>query len=268
MPAKKAKHARSHKHKTATAKRLLHTFYLVQPLLQFVAIVVMVLAFTRCSPLAPSTMKEAPQLAKTESPNAEAASQRAEELAKEELIQKSFIEVDQAPLTVTSEEDISELTKNVPHWESPADESTIRGIFEKRKNPIAQKRPKVLLLPLNEEMRNTFFHNGTLRIDVTEKLRLVEKAKRTLLKNLAKSVENKEVGASLHLVMSNATMQRVNGAYGELAIDVKVSLGQPQEDKLYLYLEKQAEAPAHAQDNAVLLESALEEALGFVILLE
>jgi hypothetical protein len=264
MPAKKAKIPSSRR--TPAAKRWLHTFYLVQPVLQFLAIVIMVLAFTRCSPLAPSTLKEGAQAVKTQP--SENASQNAEAQAREEAIQKSLKEVDQAPLQISAEEDVTDFSKSVPHLETPADEATIKNIFAKRKALLAHNRPKILFIALSDEQRTAFFQEGSLRLDLTEKLRFVEKAKNTFLQNMHKTVNAKEVGASLHIVLPDATMQRVNGAFNDLEIQIKVSLGLPTEDKLYLQLEKMPEDAAHAQDNAVLLDAALQEALGFVILLE
>lgn len=270
MPAKHAashaKNAKASPRRTPATKRWLHTFYLVQPVLQFLAIVIMVLAFTRCSPLAPSTLKEGPQAVKTEP--TENASQNAEALAREEAIQKSLKEVDQTPLQITAEEDVNDLAKSVPHLETPADEATIKNIFEKRKALLAHNRPKILFITLTEEQRAAFFQHGSLRLDVSEKLRFVEKAKTTFLKNMQKTVNDKAVGASLHIVLPDATMQRVNGAFNDLEIQIKVSLGLPSDDKLFLQIERMPEDAAHAQDNAVLLDAALQEALGFVILLE
>lgn len=269
MPAKPVKAPKASAKKSSRAprsKQWIYTFYLVQPVLQFLAIVVIVLAFARCSPLAPSTLKESSQAVKTEP--SENASQRAEEQAKEDAIQKSLMEMDHSPLMVTSEEDILDLSKDVPHIENPIDESTIKNIFEKRSSLKVQNKPKISYVTLKEEEKAQFFQTGQLRIDVTEKLRLVEKAKLQFLKNMKKSISSKEIGISIHLVLPNATMQRVNGAFEDLDLHIKMSLGMPSEDKLYLHLEKLPEDPAKAQDNAVLLDAALQESLGLVLFLD
>lgn len=266
MPAKPVKASKASAKKAPRSKQWIYTFYLVQPVLQFLAIVVIVLAFARCSPLAPSTMKEGPQAVKTEP--SESASQRAEEQAREDAILKSLTEMDHSPLLITSEEDILDLSKDVPHVENPVDENTIKKLFERRGSLKAQNKPKVLYLTLKEEEKAQFFQTGQLRLDVTEKLRLVEKAKQQFLKNVKKSISGKEIGASIHLVMPNNTMQRVNGAFEDLDVHIKMSLGMPSDDKLFLHLEKLPEDPAKVQDNAVLLDAALQESLGLVLFLE
>jgi len=61
-------------------------------------------------------------------------------------------------------------------------------------------------------------------------------------------------------------MQRVQGAFDDLKLDVKISISVTAEDKAFLEIRRME--GTHSQDNAALLEAALKEATQLSILLE
>lgn len=259
MPAK-AKRAP----KASRPKIWVHTFYLLQPFVQFFALIAVMLILARCSPLAPSTDRVGALNANPPIDNSEQAAAA----ALEQEIQASLSEINTTQLEVIPESEMNKISVDAPHVDAPMRELDVKGVFpvvgKKRKNR------KVMLLPLAPESQEALFRDGRVRIYLSERLKsqTKEKALRMLLQNLNASIANKEIGAAAYLVMPDATMQRVNGAFDSLALTLKVSLSIPAEDRAYLEIQREEDDPAHAQDNAALLAAALDEHGQLAILLE
>lgn len=267
MPAKAKAHRAP---KTARKKVWVHAFYLLQPFLQFFALVAVLFIFARCSPLAPSTDKSA---LKSSGPITTDTSSLAEAAALEEAFLNNLKELSVSEMEVISETEIEANTRSAPHVDEPMDESGIRTLFEKRnkKGVAGLKKPsQVLFLPLDQASQEAFFVNSVLRIDLSERIKghTKEKARRLLFQHLQESAESKKIGATALLVMPDATMERVNGAFADLKLSIKISISIPSDDKAYLEIRRVDEAASHTQDNAVLLEAALKEATQLSILLE
>jgi hypothetical protein len=260
MPTKAKKRAP----KASRKKVWVHTFYLLQPFVQFAALIAVMLILARCSPLAPSTDRNEALQVTRPSENGEMAAAA----ALEEEIQSSLAEVNTTQLEVIPESEMNRIASDAPHVDSPMQELDVKSVFpivgKKRKNR------KVMLLPLAPESQEALFRDGRVRIHLSERMKsqTKEKALRFLLQNLNASLANKEIGAAAYLVLPDATMQRVNGAFDSLSLTLKVSLSIPAEDRAYLEIQRMEDDPAHAQDNAALLAAALDEAGQLAILLE
>jgi hypothetical protein len=272
MPAKAKKIPQSKRAPKAKRKKvLLHTFYLLQPLLQFFALIAVMLIFARCSPLSPSTQKGS--ALQTSGPVSVGVSELAEAAALEEAFLNNLKELSSTEIEVISETDQEMVASNAPHVDEPMNEAGIRSLFAQRNRKgvkLLSKPPQVLYLPLDQNSHEAFFVNNVLRIDLAERLKAntKEKARRLLFKNLIESVDNKKLGASALLVLPDATMERVHGAFSELKLQVRISISVPSEDKAYLEIRRLEDDSSQARNNAVLLEAALKEAARLSILLE
>lgn len=250
--------------KASRPKIWVHTFYLLQPFVQFFALIAIMVILTRCSPLAPSTDRVS---ALTGNPPLE-NSEQAAAAALEQEIQASLSEINTTQLEVIPESEMNRISSDAPHVDSPLRELDVKGVFssvgKKRKNR------KVMMLPLSAESQEALFRDGQVRIQLSDRLKSQTKEKplRLLLQNLNASIANKELGAAAYLVMPDATMQRVNGAFDSLNLSLKVSLSIPADDRAYLEIHREEDDPAHAQDNAALLAAALDEHGQLAILLE
>lgn len=264
MPARKAPKAKPR-------KIWVHTFYLVQPLVQFVAIVAVILTFAGCSPLAPSSTR-LPGL-KSPGEDSPASSQAAEEAAREQAIQKSFQSVSEHALSVISESDYRQRSQGILHAEESLDERQVTSLRDQRRRHIRlggfNAAPKLLVLPLSDQALSSLFRDGVARIDLNERLsRSQGKARKALYKLAAGALEEGELDASSYLVLSDAAIKRVQGAFDSLHVDLKISLAVMEDDQAFLEIRRKDNAQSASQDNAALLEAALREARRLAIVLE
>jgi hypothetical protein len=252
----------------ATRRKLwVHTFYLAQPFLQFFALIAIMLILARCSPLSPSTDKES----ELQQPAGLAQiSQQAEAAALEESIQASLKELSSLELRVISDTELATFSRNLLDLDHPFSEPGIHAHFEQRSAAGLRNRQNILLIPLAPDQMGAFFLNGTLRLDLMERLNSQTQpaAKKLLIQYLRQSMAHKELGALALLVLPDSTMIRVQGAFSDLKVPIRIALGMPSDEAAYLELRRLEEDPAFAQANAVLLEAALKEAHTLAILLE
>jgi hypothetical protein len=262
MPAK-AKPSRAPK--TTRRKVWVHSFYLLQPFVQFFALVAVLLIFTRCSPLAPSTNKGS--ALQSAAPVVGGSSGLAEAEALEQSFLANLKELSTSEMEIISETDQETLASSAPHADVSISEPEVRSLFEKR-NKRFSRHQRVLFLPLDHAQLEAFFVSNVIRVDLSERLKghTKDKARKLLFRNLSESAENKKIGGTAHLVLPDTTMQRVQGAFDDLKLSVKISLSVPGEDKAYLEIRRVEETTS--QDDAALLEAALKEAIQLSILLE
>lgn len=261
MPARKAP-------KTKPRKIWVHTFYLVQPFVQFMAIVAVILTFAGCSPLAPSSTR-LPGL-KSPGEDSAATSQAAEEAAREQAIQKSFQSVSEHGLSVISESDYRQRSQGILHAEESLDERQVTSLRDQRRRHLGLgAAPKVLVLPLSDRAMSSLFREGVVRIDLNDRLsRAQPRARKALYKLAAAAMAEAELDASSYLVLSDATIKRVQGAFDSLHVDLKISLAVMEDDQAFLEIRRKDNAQSASQDNAALLEAALREARRLAIVLE
>lgn len=267
MPAKANTHRAP---KTTRRKVWVHAFYLCQPFLQFFALIAVLIIFTRCSPLAPSTDKTS---ALKTGPRGD-TSGLAEALALEDSFLKNLKELSVTEMEVVSETGIESVAKDAPHIDLPMEENEVRSFFELRNKrgitALKRRRPNVLFLPLNQDLQDSFFANGAVRIDLSSRLKghTKDDARRLLFQNLRQAINNKELGAAAYLTLPDSTMTRVQGAFSDLKIQVKISLSVPDDDSAYLEVRRLDDGASQAEINAVLLAAALKEDAQLAILLE
>lgn len=262
MPVKKAPAAK-------TKKVWLHAFYLAQPIVQFLTLIAVLVVFTRCSPLASSTdrLPKLKTLEEVQGPNSAAAA----EAAREESIVKNSKEVSEHDLTVVSETEFRQSSKSLLHADDNLDERQVQSLEQERDQARAvpfRRTPKILVLPLGQEKLTELFREGKLRVNLSERLhRAQPRARQSLYKLLAKSLESGDLDANSHLVLSDAAMRRARTDFTALSVRLKLSFSQVDADEAYLEI-RRVDEPTDSQDNAALLEAALRETRRLAIILE
>lgn len=249
-------------------KTWLHTFYLIQPFVQFFALMATVLFLARCSPLSPSTDKSS-----TLQANAlgDQSSAQAELAAQEEAIQKSLKEVSQMDLSVLEEPKLAALDAAI-HSDLPFTENEVISHFEsKYAKSVAGKSDKknILLLKLSEEKAVAFFREGSLRLDLASLLKNQsdEASRRVLFQNLSLSLADKELKASLVLVLPKGALQQ-NKELEAMKLPVFASYGTPSENQAFMEIRIRPQSEEQKKLNAMLLESALPAGSSLALLLE
>lgn len=245
------------------SKRLIHTFYLVQPVLQFFALVAILGYLNACSPLAPSTTKGG----NSEGPNQPAQSARAEAKAQEELVQSTLKEIGGNTLDVVAESQFDQTHRDILVSDRPFEESDVKERMLRRSLRALGEGltvpPKLLLIPLSAEQQTALWRDGHVRIDLEKALASGGKAKKALFEALKSELAQLNVDAVGHLVIPDSAMRE---EFEELSLTLQISLAIVSPDKAYLELHKVKEEGQESQ--APLLEAALRAARHFAVTLE
>ncbi len=250
--------ARKHSKKPPAAprkKRAMHALYMAQPLLQFFALMAVLLVLGRCSPLSSSTEKSA--LKKT-SDNGVIATPTEQGLnqAEEEDIRKSFRPLNEAEeIAVESEKEFAQGSRETLHGNRPADADRVKHVFQSR-------RGRLLVLPLSPE-EQLAFKQGSVRIDLAKRLlpsmnAETQKLYFNLLQRQAKRLQGRIV-----LLLPHELAQAPD-AVTSIPLRAKVELGFLADDKAFL-------RASHDQLDDLqqeLIRSNLERASGLAVVLE
>ncbi len=253
--------------KSPWKKRLVHTFYLVQPMLQFMALIAVMTFLARCSPLASSTDKSA--IFKEENPLAAEKipdSMETPEFVQEDLLLTSLKEV--GPLSpiveiISSDKfaDLGRLSLTIEKGESELRVTQLLARRERRNSQ--QPRPNFLILPLTVEQQVTLAQEGSLRLDLETILENYSESARTaLLQRLQKAVEDKNVQAKPYLVAPSAALQ--NPDLQSLALHLQTYVGFPAGHSPLLEIR----ATEDELNNHILLAQAFEQGAKLAIVLE
>lgn len=272
MPARKSE---KRPPRASRKKRLLHTFYLVQPVLQFMALAAVVFIFARCSPLAPTTDRNAGTIAASAQSQPAASNQFIEAQAQEELLAKSMKEISLDTVAVVSESEFHQVAPDVLNADQPAEDNEVANLLERRnqrlqKNPL-RKRPKLLALSLSTERQATLFQEGKIRIDLSDRLdgSLSPKARKLLFQQMRQAQDNKtaNLNASSYLVLNDDATQD-NAPYHKLNLQLRMALAVPSAEQAVLEIERQADDDSSRELNAALLEAAIAHGHKLAIILE
>ena len=249
MPAKPRKPAAP---KASRQKRAAFTFHLLQPFFQFGALLLVLLAFTRCSPLAPSTDKAGFM----EGNGPAGLALKSEAL--EQTIQASLRDVSSREAKLISETEFRKVTEDVKSADDTLDESTAKSIVDRR-----TKKSKILFLTLSPEQAQGLVKEGKVRISLNERLSgACGGAKSLLVRHLKTEQRKGKLDAVGYLVMPDAVMKR--GTHDDLSLELKISFGAPSDEEAYLQISR-AESD---EGDASLLEGALRDLRNLAIVLE
>lgn len=226
------------------AKRMRHTFYLVQPALQFAALVMVMVFLSRCSPLAPSTDKVIPGAKAPASPSIGTGNQ--DELLKENLISKSLEEITRNSLLMVSENSFEELNAGSLQSEQSAPEPEMREYLNLRSKRLrmASRAPRSPLLTINlsDEQQQALLRDGKVRINLALHLSGFElKAKRLLFKAMK---EVKLAAKSYLVVADDAAQNSGSGEAKELPVALKISIALLSDEQVILEIVRLGDDPA------------------------
>lgn len=259
-------HPLSHKYtpKASRRKRLIHTFYLIQPILQFFALIAVIGIFSRCSPLASSTDKST--IKSTQEFLQQQETQKAQLAAEEELIKKNLKELSSDSVEVISDSELEKISATSLHADEAISESQVKQQWQHRNmQALSLRRPKIIRLLLRPDKIDKLWNDGSIRIDIAEYLRgsMNERARQIFLQELKSAHEKLDLGATIYISIPDAQFQK---NLSQLNWAVKVSLSMPSEDKAILELTKGE--PESANKDQPLLEAALRETKQMAIVVE
>lgn len=245
-------------------KRLIHTFYLVQPVLQFFALVAILGYLNACSPLAPSTTKGA----NNEVPVAQPVqSVRAEAKAQEELVQSALKEFSANALEIVAESQFEQNHREVLVADRPFEESEVKErVLRRSLRAIGEELsvpPKLLVIAVSPEKQAALWRDGQVRIDLEKVIAANGKAKKALFQALKTELEQLNVDAVGRLVIPDAAMRE---EFDDISLTLQFSLAIVGEEKAVLELRRLKEEGQESQ--APLLDAALRAARHFAITLE
>lgn len=241
-------------------KRFLHAFYLVQPVLQFFALVAAIGILSRCSPISPSTDK--PQIPGIKT-HETAQSPRADSQAQEELVQKAMKEISMGDLAIAGEGDFDRDHRDILNADQPFDDTDVRErAIRRAKHRLGETLTgsKILLVSLNDKI----WKDGAVRINLSERLRGDAKAKKALLQLLKSEHEKLNLDAVGHLVLPDAAMR---DEYKDISVQFRISLSVIAEDRAFLEIRHVDDEEKRGR-NLTALEPAIRAARLLAITLE
>jgi len=259
MPAQPKKAAAP---KASRKKRAAFTFHLLQPFFQFAALLLVLLAFTRCSPLSPSTEK-AGYMQGSGGGNA-GGTVAFKAAALEQAIQSSLHELSTREAKLVSETDFRANTEDVKSADDAIDERATKSIFDRRDGAgMLTRKPKILFLTLSPEQTQAVLKEGKVRLNLSDRLSGARGGARSLLVRHLKSEQKRgKLDATGYLVMPDSVMKR--GAAPDLSLELVVSFGAPSEEESYLEISR----GETEETDATLLEAALRDLSSLAIVLE
>jgi hypothetical protein len=240
MPASKKK---SIAPKTALTKRLKHAFYLAQPVIQFVALLSLMLVLSHCSPLSPSTEKVlAPKAgASGGSGGSGGGNANNEEFLRENLIVTSLKELPSETLSVVSEEGFQTASENSFQADQPVRESEVKTRLARRNRlQISDEGSKkfrrpLLAINLSADQQQALWRDGSVRVAVGDYLQASFElnARKILFKELSDKRDALHASAYLVVADNGAPLNGLADPH-ELVMKLKISLGVVSDEKAYL----------------------------------
>lgn len=241
-------------------KRFLHAFYLVQPLLQFFALILMIGILGACSPLAPSTDK----LPKPISTVLGGESSRADAEAQEQLVQKNLKEISVNDLVILSDSKFESQTREALSGDSAFNEGELDELLKKRRrNPL--RKGKLAVIQLSADKQSALWRDGTVRLSLADAFPKGEaKAKKMLARLLKEESDKLNLDAVGHLVLPDAAM---HDEYSDISLQIRVSLAVLADDRAYIEIRRMTDEE-NRETNAALLEPAIRASRQLAITLE
>jgi hypothetical protein len=261
MPSSQAK---KHAPRATRQKRMKHAFHLLQPFFQFAALIIVVLAFVRCSPLAPSTDKA--HLLGGDGPGILSNNVLSE--AEEQAIAENMKNVKALKTQVLSETDFREITNNVKSSDDSIDEATAASIFAEQSAQSRNRGMKRLYVNLTADQSKGLIAGKTVRLNLKQLFtNTSERARLKLVKGLRAALVRKDLKATGIFVMPDATMKRVQGGFDDLSFILDVAISAPSDANAYVQASR-SNIDGLDDSNATLLDAAAKEALNLAIVLE
>ncbi|MCO5142736.1 MAG: hypothetical protein M9962_06570 [Oligoflexia bacterium] len=154
--------------KASFKKKVFYVFYLVQPVLQFIAIIALVGVFARCSPLASSTDKT---LGDKKEVSQQDQTNKVEDQLKSDLIASSFEELSKNKISFLDFDDGSELFSNSLNLSlAYSNEQVIKFLNAYEQTKRSNANIAILSITLDELEQAHLFQGLPLQINLNEKI--------------------------------------------------------------------------------------------------
>ncbi|MGZ3652653.1 MAG: hypothetical protein ACXVB9_17060 [Bdellovibrionota bacterium] len=249
-------------------KRAIHALYLVQPLLQFAALMIVMFALARCSPLAPSTDKSVLKASANGlvSPHSDQAQKGAEEedIKREMKDLSSFDD-----LRLISQSDFAaRVVPNSIEAEKGADLTGVQNVFRQRAKLLGTSRGvRLLIVRLLKDQKDSFFKTGSLRLNLADVLAnsMAPDVRKAFFTELHKISAN-DLKAKAYLILSDDDMASPE-AVTEVPLAGKFQMAiLPNDEKAWLQLSRTDLNLDDQQQK--LIESNKEKSIAMAIVLE
>lgn len=254
--------------RASAKKRAVFTFHLLQPFFQFVALMIVMLAFARCSPLAPSTDKEYGLGGGGHSGGGGlSGAVLFSSAAEAQALEKSLSPIGSGKAAVISETDFRRQTEDVKSADDSLDDASVKFLLDRQARRKGARAGKLLFLNLSPEQTASLIKEGKLRLDLGARLvSAPDSARGLFVSGLETAQRRKNLRASSFLVMPDGVAR--SGQYQDLSLPVRVAFGAPVAGKGFLELSYQPSDDASSDANATLLDAALRDARALAITLE
>lgn len=235
--------------KSSRKKSWVHTFYLVQPVMQFLALVATLVLFARCSPLASSTDKSSTLQLNATTGNR--TTPQAEEAAQEEAIQKSLQELTQDDIGVISVDDMKKLPLEIEKTYL-ANKSQVETSFDRKSE---MKKYKGAIIALHIEMKDAkdLFLGADLRIPLHDLVKYKdEDTLNHFLSRLEESHQKDGLKAKIYLTAPENALQQQPDLQ-DIKMPFIASLGFPSDNQGFIEIKLRPQTASEKDANAALL---------------
>jgi hypothetical protein len=248
-------------------KRLLHALYLAQPFLQIVALMVVLFALGRCSPLSPSSDRSA--LNKTSADGVVATrTEHGQTSAEDEDIKREMRDVsslEEIPLLSQSDFSSRLLTPLALTPETGADIVGVQRIFRARSARV--RGAHLLVIRLLREQREAFFRSGAVRVNLAEVLasHMTPEVRQAYFTELHK-LSHGNLTAKAYLELSDDDMSSPD-AVAAIPVAAKIQLAIfPSDERAWLQIVRQEQRLDDQQQK--LIESNKDRAVSMALVLD
>ena len=250
-------------------KRFLYAFYLVQPFLQFAALMTVFFALSRCSPLSSSQDRSSLQKAVSDGVKA-VPGDNLDQRAEEEDVKRELKEISSSDdLAVVSESEFEKLTEGSLNADRPTEPSKIRQIFQGRPRLRREGSTRILTIHLTSQQRNEIGAGSGLKkpIPLAERLRGVAMPSADLRKAFFGELHRlSRLEAKIYLVLPDDALQD-HEAPRALPIATKSYFFLlPSQEKAFLSVHREEKRLDDQQQE--LIRSYLEKSVYMAIVLE
>lgn len=251
-------------------KRYLHTFYLLQPLLQFFALVLAIMILSRCSPLAPSTDKGAlsssaiGQGMPGDNPNVLS-------LINSDATDKTLKEVAVADMKVISDKDfdLGAQSSLAPREGDVVSEQKVSERFNRKASAGIMERlaggdEALVIVRLTQDKIQSLLHSGSIRLPLDKDFRADAAAQRAFVSRLRKEHQALNLDAAAYAVVPK---ELIRDEFASADLHFKISLAYPNEQQAVLEVKVQDLQNISAQQRP-LLDALFHDAKHLAIVLE
>ncbi len=244
----------------ARLKRAAHAFYFVQPFLQFLVLMGVILVLSRCSPLSPSQER----LNKDAAAALETPPTIDDERALEHDIDDQMRDItEQKNLPILSLSEYIKFVSSSLYADKEAQLPQIRQIFGQHANPRTRHKTRLLTIAVNRDQRARLLRQGSLRINLAEMIseaKTTDSARRALFEGLR---EMEGLKARVYLVLPDDAAREEDAPHA-LPVSLHTRMAYLSDDRYFLQVKREDLDESQKE----VIESNFARAIGFAVVLD